>query len=1002
MIIIKRTGIFLLPFILFAGISFGQQVKYTNGADSWNADSLGNHRAVVTCHGAGKLVRVIIEWRRRDNNPQGKKIIVQDAKTGKQIENVSTGNINREYGDIYFEAVSGPGKYYVYYMPYRNEGRSNYPRGVYLQATATANPQWLQTIHPLAFKPNAVCNEIQSINAFNSFYPMEVIATAKETDAIKKKFAGDPFIIFPEDRMHPVRMKKDLPQRWIIKGTTANFAGVAGKGENYAFQLGVYALRDLQDVAVSFSDFKNATGNVIDAKNISCINTDGTGYDNMPVKNKIDILAGTVQSLWCSMQIPLQAVAGLYKGTASVKSAGAKENKISLFITVSNSTVVNHGANEPQKMTRLAWLNSGLAQQNDVIAPYTPLQADGNTISLLGRKVELNADGFPKQIQTFFTEEMTGLSDQPNNLFTEPIHFHFTRGADGKDMKFKNGGLIFTKKEPGTIQWRAVNTNDTLEIAVTGSLEFDGFLAYTVKVTALNDADMKEITMHLPFKKEAATYLMGLGQKGDLRPDSVGWKWDVANKNQDGAWVGAVNAGLQYSLRDEKYTRPLNTNFYLQKPLLPPSSWDNGGKGGITIAQKGTAILANNYSGKRSIKKGEVLWYNFTLLITPFHILNTDFQWSNRFYHKYNNLDSIKATGATVVNIHHATPINPWINYPFIEWKKMKGYIDTAHSLGLKVKIYNTVRELSNHAYETEALRSLGHEIYSPGNGGGFSWLQEHLDSDYIAAWFVPGIKDAAIINSGMNRWHNYYVEGMNWLTQNVGIDGIYLDDVAFDRITMKRIKRVLTKDNHPGIIDLHSANQYNKSDGFNNSAILYMEHFPYLNRLWFGEYFDYEKNDPGFFLTEVSGIPFGLMGEMLQGDGNPWRGMVYGMTSRLGWSDKSNPCPIWNLWNEVGMQGTEMIGYWSSHCPVKTNNDKVLVTVYKKKGFALLSVASWADTTTQIQLKIDWKTLGISESKAVITAPAIKDFQSPHNFAKDEMITVEKNKGWLLIVREQ
>jgi hypothetical protein len=27
------------------------------------------------------------------------------------------------------------------------------------------------------------------------------------------------------------------------------------------------------------------------------------------------------------------------------------------------------------------------------------------------------------------------------------------------------------------------------------------------------------------------------------------------------------------------------------------------------------------------------------------------------------------------------------------------------------------------------------------------------LDSDYIAAWFVPELKDAAIINSGMNRW---------------------------------------------------------------------------------------------------------------------------------------------------------------------------------------------------------------------------------------------------------
>ena len=27
---------------------------------------------------------------------------------------------------------------------------------------------------------------------------------------------------------------------------------------------------------------------------------------------------------------------------------------------------------------------------------------------------------------------------------------------------------------------------------------------------------------------------------------------------------------------------------------------------------------------------------------------------------------TIQATGANVVNVHHATPINPWINYPFL------------------------------------------------------------------------------------------------------------------------------------------------------------------------------------------------------------------------------------------------------------------------------------------------------------------------------------------------
>jgi hypothetical protein len=524
---------------------------------------------------------------------------------------------------------------------------------------------------------------------------------------------------------------------------------------------------------------------------------------------------------------------------------------------------------------------------------------------------------------------------------------------------------------------------------------------YQVKVTALQDVALKEITMHIPFVKYFAKYMMGLGQKGGTRPEDFKWKWDVAHKNQDGGWIGNVNAGLQYSLRDENYVRPLNTNFYLQKPLLLPTSWGNAEKGGVDVVKKNGGILVNNYSGEREMKKGETLYYNFTLLVTPFHPIDTDFQWATKFFHKYENLDSIKATGATVVNIHHATPINPWLNYPFIEWKKMKDYIDYAHKIGLKVKIYNTIRELSDHAYETFPLRSLGHEIYSSGKGGGFSWLQEHVDSDYIAAWFVPEIKDAAIVNSGVSRWHNYYVEGMNWLTQNVGIDGIYLDDVAFDRVTMKRIKRVLTKDGHPGIIDLHSANQYNKSDGFNNSANLYMEHFPYLNRLWFGEYFDYEKNGPDFFLTEVSGIPFGLMGEMLQGGGNPWRGMIYGMTNRMPWSDNADPRPIWKVWNDFGMTGSKMIGYWSDNCPVKTDNDKVLATVYKKDGSALISIASWADADVDVQLLIEWKKLGIDPSKATITAPEVKNFQSPKSFGMNEKIRVEKGKGWLLVVKE-
>lgn len=995
----KKTILSLIIFVCFTRLE-AQTIPYRSGNNSWNEDSLGNHRVVIEFTGKGNIAKAVIPWRRNDVNPSLKRIIVEDAKTRAKILNVQTASVTNESGEIYFEPVSGKGTYYVYYMPYRNEGRSNYPKGVYLPAENTASGSWIQSVHA-TIPVNTVVKEIQSINEFNSFYPMEVIATAKETASVIAKSKREDYLVFPEDRIYPIKMRTRLPQRWIHKGAGGTFNGQTAKGENYTYQLGIYALKNLEDVTVTFSDLTNEKGGKILANLSYCINTGGTDYAAQPFTKKINIAQNQVQALWCGIAIPKDIPAGTYKGKTTITAGNAAATSLPLTITVSNTVLTDGGISDPSKQTRLTWINSTMAQENTVIAPYTPLTMHQKTISLLGRKVEVNEDGFPRQIQTFFTPEMTGYSNQPNSLLYEPIHFHFTK-MDGKNLSLKSQGLVFTKQEAGTFQWQASNVNDTLQMDVSASLEFDGFASFTVKVSALQDVQLKDITMHIPFKKEMAKYLMGLGQKGGERPETVNWKWDVATKNQDGAWIGNVNAGLQYSLRDEKYIRPLNTNFYLQKPLLLPTSWGNDNKGGITVGIKGSSMLANNYTGERSLKKGDVLYFNFTLLITPFHPINTDFQWETRFYHKYNNLDTIKATGATVVNIHHNTPINPWINYPFIEHKKMKDYIDEAHSKGLKVKIYNTVRELSDRAYETFPLRSLGHEIYSAGKGGGFSWLQEHVGDDYIAAWFVPEIKDAALVNSGMSRWHNYYVEGMNWLTQHVGIDGIYLDDVAFDRTTMKRVKRVLTKDGHPGIIDLHSANQYNKSDGFNNSANLYMEHFPYLNRLWFGEYFDYEKNGPDFFLTEVSGIPYGLMGEMLEHGGNPWRGMIYGMTSRMPWSDNADPRSLWKAWDDFGLKGTSMIGYWSENCPVKTNNDKVLATVYKKKGSALIAIASWAADDTNVQLQIDWNKLGIDPSKAGITAPDIKYFQPGAVFNSNDNIKVEKGKGWLLVIQEK
>jgi hypothetical protein len=262
----------------------------------------------------------------------------------------------------------------------------------------------------------------------------------------------------------------------------------------------------------------------------------------------------------------------------------------------------------------------------------------------------------------------------------------------------------------------------------------------------------------------------------------------------------------------------------------------------------------------------------------------------------------------------------------------------------------------------------------------------------------VYSLKDVAVVNSGTSRWHNFYLEGLDWLARNIGIDGLYIDDLAFDRIVMKRVRKILDRQRPGALIDLHSANQFRERDGFANSANLYMEHFPYLNRLWFGEYFDYNL-PPDFWLVEVSGIPFGLMGEMLQDGGNPWRGMLYGMTGRLPWS--GNPTALWKAWDELGIQDSRMIGYWSSNCPVRTNHQDVLATVYLKNETVLISIASWANESVPVQLECDWCALGIDPEKANLFAPLIQDFQEEDSFDPRSAIKVEPGRGWLLVLAQ-
>ncbi|MDH4196409.1 MAG: DUF6067 family protein, partial [Candidatus Aminicenantes bacterium] len=815
--------------LLRGGLSSPEgSAKY--GLGSWDSESgLGNHRAVVRVElppppppakGKGKktapkaapvvkpsAVRAHIPWRRRDLEPEKKGLIVIDAASGNRVANVHAAAVTREYGDIVFEPATVPGDYYIYYLPYKSEGRKNYPNVKYIPPETTAEAAWLTknglpapggpagtSAAGLERFPQAVLVELQAVDEFNRFDPMEVIATATETQALLDRYPDRAFFLFPEDRRLSIRMTGDLPYRWVEAGPREKFEGEADRGEFFTLQVGLWAARqtagEVEVLVSSCSMSRPAYGGsapppaVIPASAVTSFNTAGVNWDGRPFHRTLTIEKGRVQAFWFGIAVPGDAAPGLYHGTVTFQPKDLPAQDVEVELKVSERSVDARGDDDPFRMTRLRWLDSTLAADDEVVPPFTPLEVHGLTISGLGHRLEVGPDGLPARIQSYFAPEMTRVESYPvANLTANAIQFRF-KSAGGSEIALDREGYgpKFTSISPGAVSWEARRTaphpsDAGLTMDVKARMEFDGFVEFKVTLATAADLEVDDIALVIPMNPEAAEYMMGLGHKGGLRPRTFAWSWD-RKKNQDALWLGAPNAGLQVALRAENYDRPLNTNFYLSKPLNLPPSWWNEGRGEVTVETVGAApniIFVKASSGRRTIKAGRPLHFDFNLLLTPFKPLDPRRHFAERYFHAFKPLDEVAATGANVVNVHHANAINPYINYPFLRPAEMKAYIDDAHRRGFKVKIYNTIRELSNRAPELFALRSLGHEIFSSGPGGGYSWLQEHVGSDYIAAWFVPELKDAALINSGMSRWHNYYVEGLDWLARNVGIDGLYI-----------------------------------------------------------------------------------------------------------------------------------------------------------------------------------------------------------------------------------
>jgi len=1022
-------------------------VKFRVAEPTWGADMRGNHRAVVMVEaGCGKYAKATLEWRRADRTPERKKVVVTTADN-REIANVKVLAFSAERAEVLFEPIVGAGEYHIYYLPYKrrmgcDDMRYNPNWTNYLPVKYAAAADWLAG----AMAATSVVAKVVAFEArteFECFTPMGITATTAETAQLSNAHPENP-VVFAEDRRLPIKIFDRLPAGWVGRDLSATPSWQAERNEYFVWQWGVWAHRAaLEEVRLQFSDLvmsddghagrvtlpasgcSGMVGSrvprdreaVIPASAITCFNQEGLNWDGSAMTIKVNVPRGGVQAMWCGVQIPESAKPGRYCGKATLTAKGMVPRELPYEIVVGDKVLADHGDGDLWRLSRLRWLNSRIGLDDLPVTPYGTMTVEGNAIAATGKRVVIGDDGLLRSLVSVDgVETLAGgghagrvtlpvgtMADDAGRARTpsapQPMRFVVETAKGVVPLAVK--GAVVKREADGLVTWNAKGEREGIAFQLEGRMEFDGFIDLKVKVASVSGRDgegaiatqveVKDVRFEVDYAKAASEYLMGAGFAGDRRPANWEWGWKGPN---DSLFITGAHAGLHLEMVGGKYHGPLLNDY---KPA-PPPMWANAGKGRVRVTGAEAAKVVVSTGATTLNREGTT--YEVHLLPMPVKKLDPAKRFNIRYYHSPENYASGEARGANVFNIHHSWRENPVINYPFIARQEMKDLVAERHRHGSKLKVYYTIRELTNRAAELHMFRSLGDEIVASGPGNGAPWLCEHMLTGYRGAWYTNiygNEDDAAFVTSPFSRWINYYLEGIRWMIENYDIDGLYMDDVSFDRPVMKRIRKVMERAK-PGqcLIDLHSNTGYSK--GPMNQ---YAGFFPYVDTLWFGESFRYDDMGPDKWFTTFSGIPFGLMSEMLQGGGNRFRGAVYGTTARLGYGTPDHcPAPVWKLWKEFGIAESKMLGYWEERVAATPSDRCLKATVFVKGDQALIAVGNFSWEDREFTLDFDKGIWPFDPTHLKLRQPAVEKFQAERTFAPGEKIPVKGKQGVLLLLR--
>ncbi len=266
--------------------------------------------------------------------------------------------------------------------------------------------------------------------------------------------------------------------------------------ENEIFVFQIAAVSDCDDVIEKIE----AEGNV----EVSCINTDAVDKFGKSKTQSIMMTKNIIQPLFFTVKAD-KIGARQEKCKISISTAEGTYGFDMLF-DISTAPVRNKGYDDLWRLSRIAWLNSRLYQDESIVKPYTKPELKNGRMSVIGREIELGKYGLPAQIYSKFSESVELENEVQKTLFEKPSQFLI---GDAPIPDGETGKEVY----PNRIEAVTESVCDDYSAKISSVLRYEGMIEYSVEITPKRDFTVDNTELRFFISKDCVVLMHGLGHR---------------------------------------------------------------------------------------------------------------------------------------------------------------------------------------------------------------------------------------------------------------------------------------------------------------------------------------------------------------------------------------------------------------------------------------------------------------------------------------------------------